>query len=104
MKWPSYSYQLKKAIADRDEQAKIAVMNVLTDGEGTCRWCGQGDIDVLCLDHINDDGGQRPRGGGKLYARLIRQGYLGAEGLQVLCASCNMKKEIVRRRRKWAIL
>ena len=87
---------------EQQEEDKLAVINVLTNGEGTCRWCGQGDIDVLCVDHINDDGGARYRG--NIYKSLITHDYAGSECLQVLCASCNLKKEVERRRRKWAIL
>lgn len=79
---------------------KIAVVNVLTNGEGTCRHCGHGDIDVLCLDHIDDDGGTRRRlqdKGDNLYHRLIMSGYADEGRLQVLCSNCNVKKEVTRR-------
>lgn len=82
---------------------KDAVINMYTAGEGTCRMCGQGDIDVLCIDHIHDDGNVErchTRGGGrfgwKLYRWLMESNY--PTGYQVLCANCNLKKEIVRRR------
>ena len=83
------------------EQAKLAVINVLTNGEGTCRWCGQGDIDVLCLDHINDNGKRSTIRRSNPYTALITRNYADAELFQVLCASCNLKKEVLRRRRKW---
>lgn len=85
------------------ESNKNAVVNVLTDGEGTCRWCGQGDIDVLVIDHIEDDGAQHRReNGGKcfsgerFYRWIIKNDY--PPGFQVLCANCNLKKEVIRRR------
>ena len=82
------------------ELNKIAVINVLTDGEGTCRWCKQGDIDVLCIDHIADDGikhkNKDGRSGVNLYKWIIRNTY--PSGFQVLCANCNLKKEILKRR------
>lgn len=88
---------------------KLAVINVLSNGEGTCRHCGHGDIDVLCLDHVNDDGAMH-RGssktnklcGSKLYSWLIRTGYEAGKAFQVLCANCNLKKEVLRQRAKWA--
>ena len=88
------------------EQVKVAVVNVLTNGEGTCRQCGQGDIDVLCLDHITNNGSafrnfiNRTNRfcGQKLYKWLIRTGYETANQFQVLCSNCNLKKEILRQR------
>ena len=88
-------------VRNRNDKLKEAVMNVYTNGEGTCRRCGQGDIDVLCLDHIEDDGGVRRRNGehrhgNTLYRWIVTNGY--PSGLQVLCSNCNLKKEVVRRR------
>ena len=50
--------RLRDMYADENEKLKTAVVNVLTNGEGTCRHCGQGDIDMLCIDHVEDDGKQ----------------------------------------------
>ena len=71
-----------------------------------CARCGQDDVDMLNLDHINDDGAEdrkkmsiAGRGAGqgtRSYEAYSASGY--PEGLQVLCASCNLKKEIVRKR------
>ncbi len=81
---------------------KSAVINVLTNGEGTCRCCGQGDIDVLGIDHIHNNGNQHRAslgpgfGGDKFYRWLVHNDY--PTGYQVLCMNCNTKKEIVRKR------
>lgn len=84
---------------------KEAVMNVYTNGEQTCRHCGQGDLDVLCLDHIGNDGASHKRGMGenpinfagmRMYRWVVKNDYPPI--FQVLCASCNLKKEVVRRR------
>lgn len=85
------------------ELYKEAVMNVYTNGEQTCRRCGQGDIDVLCLDHINDDGAtHRKENGGKLLAGMRMYRWITKNDyppiFQVLCANCNLKKEVTRRR------
>ena len=82
---------------------KEAAINVYTNGEATCRHCGQGDIDVLCLDHIADDGHKERKArqlasfGGVTFYRYLSKRYY-PPGLQVLCYNCNMKKEIQRRR------
>ncbi len=81
-------------------QFKEACINMYSNGDACCAWCPQSDIDVLCLDHINNDGKQwratGVRSGKHLYKWLIDNDY--PEGLQVLCANCNMKKEILRAR------
>lgn len=80
---------------------KEACINMYSNGEACCAWCPQADIDVLCLDHINNDGAQwakkgLPRCGDALYRWLMKNDY--PPGLQVLCANCNMKKERLRYR------
>ena len=60
-----------------------------------CFQCGEDDLDVLCIDHINGNGNQERKkinrfGGNGFYRWLRTNGY--PEGYQVLCANCNMKK------------
>jgi len=73
-------------------------------GVPTCACCGIVDIDVLVLDHVNDDGAEHRRsfntdgtrrGGLNIYEKLKKAGF--PEGLQVLCHNCNWKKEMARR-------
>lgn len=93
----------KLAKSAKHERDKEAVINVLTNGEGTCRWCGQGDLDVLCLDHVNDNGAAHRRTikTTNSYQWIIKHGY--PEGFQVLCFNCNMKKDMQRRRTALAV-
>jgi|SRR6185295_644225 len=79
---------------------KLAAVNVLTNGEGTCRNCGQGDIDVLCIDHINNDGAAHRKqvGWGSMAWWLIKNDY--PPGFQVLCYNCNNKKKLLYERQK----
>ena len=73
-----------------------------------CCRCGEEDLDVLCLDHINNNPhilglvgysyGQRYRTSGCfLYRDLLKEDL--PCGYQTLCANCNLKKEAERRRR-----
>lgn len=60
-----------------------------------CAHCGITDVDVLCIDHINNDGATHRKklkllGGYNFYLWLRQQGY--PEGFQVLCFNCNHKK------------
>lgn len=65
-------------------------------GACACKGCGISDVRCLVLDHINGKGtqhrislGNRGRGS-TFYSWLIKNNY--PEGLQVLCANCNMAK------------
>lgn len=58
-----------------------------------CVRCGHDDIQVLCIDHINDDGHLHRRAGltgTAFYAWLIKNKF--PSGFQILCANCNTKK------------
>ena len=95
---------ISRCISESRLNDKIAAINVYTDGEGTCRWCGQGDIDVLTLDHTNNNGKEHrtimrrsPRSY-SIYRWMQNNDY--PDGFQVLCMNCNMKKEVMRRRDK----
>lgn len=72
-----------------------------------CVLCGFDDIRALALDHINDDGAKhrisektgKRRSGRAIYGELKKRGY--PEGYQILCANCNMVKEIMRREKEY---
>lgn len=64
-----------------------------------CACCGITDIDVLCIDHINNNGAEQRkamgwgRGAGTVLCHwLNRNGF--PEGYQVLCWNCNHKKRL----------
>jgi len=72
-----------------------------TLGHPNCLHCGEDDIDVLCLDHISNGGVEHRKltgTGSAFHWWLQKNDY--PEGYQVLCANCNLKKEILRRRTK----
>ena len=76
------------------------------NGTLQCCWaeCDVTDVDMLTLDHIDNDGRvERQENGNGLagyhtYSRLIREGF--PAGFQTLCCNHQMKKEILRRRGK----
>jgi len=89
------------------DRLKLEALRHYSAGEPLCSFCGVTDIDCLCLDHIQNNGaahrkelgvGSRSSNGVNMYAAVKREGF--PVGLQVLCANCNMKKEIVRKRQK----
>lgn len=62
-----------------------------------CTECNVSDIDILTLDHTNDDGAKhRKEVGIRIYAWLKSIGY--PAGFQVLCWNHNIKKELMRKR------
>lgn len=65
-----------------------------------CQNCGESRIEVLCLDHINNDGAAhrallKSRGGVDFYRKMKKLGW--PKGLQVLCNNCNMSKQAFKR-------
>lgn len=120
-------YKWRKRLAQMEEKLKHpkrhsvrvrksgdkAKLEVLThygpEGRLGCCWegCTITDIDMLTLDHVNDDGYidralRGVRGGGKAaYFRFRKQGF--PEGLQTLCANHNTKKEVMRREKKFKL-
>lgn len=75
------------------------MLSYYAGGDPKCAYCGFTDVRALCLDHINDDGaairkGQSTWAGWRLARKLGMP-----DGLQVLCANCNLIKEIERKKR-----
>jgi len=89
------------------DKCKRDVLRHYSGGEIRCAKCGIKDIDVLCLDHINNNGAEHRRVAGiasrgsagiNTYEAIKRDGF--PQGFQVLCANCNLKKEIERKRKE----
>jgi hypothetical protein len=62
---------------------------------GKCARCGIPDPDVLCIDHVNNNGAKERqiRRGSKFYRWLRRNNYPKGE-YQLLCYNCNWKKRM----------
>lgn len=76
---------------------KYEVFAHYSKGEPKCVHCGEEDLLVLCIDHINGGGTQERKrinqgGGAGFYLFLRKNDY--PDGYQVLCANCNLRKEI----------
>lgn len=90
----------RAALRARDKEACI---NMYSNGDACCAYCGIADMDVLCLDHIDDNGSQwrrekRHPNGSHLYMWLRQREY--PCGFQVLCMNCNFRKMIFTKRDK----
>lgn len=77
-------------------QAKLDAFDAY--GGARCHWCKEDDIDVLVIDHIDNNGHDHKDrkgykcGSNRLYTWLRFNGY--PTGFQVLCANCNLAKLI----------
>jgi len=81
------------------ERIKFEVFVHYSGSPPKCAYCGEEDIEVLCIDHIEDNGAEMRRTlktHPNIPYWLRKNNY--PEGFQVLCANCNLRKE--RRRRK----
>ena len=73
---------------------KVNVLNIY--GGCKCCWCGEHDITVLTIDHINNNGASHRKNnpelgrGGRIYDWLKKNNY--PSGYQVLCFNCNFVK------------
>lgn len=85
-----------------DLSNKTACINMYSNGEACCAWCRNARLDVLCLDHIANNGAEdrKVNTSGVIYRRLQKNDY--PPGFQVLCYNCNIVKhrEFVRAARE----
>jgi len=89
--WDRFNEMARKRHASR----KLASIQAYG---GKCK-CGIEQIEFLTIDHISDNGAEekQERKTVNIHIWLKRRNY--PPGYQVLCGSCNLKKEIERRRR-----
>jgi len=86
---------------------KLKILRHYSGSPPRCAVCGEEDLVVLCIDHINGGGAKHRRelgktlsaGGGMFYNWLVKNSF--PEGFQVLCANCNIRK-VVRDRELYA--
>ena len=73
---------------------KLICLSIYSDNELKCKKCGCDNIDVLEIDHINNNGNIERRNGlnSKIWKSLQKNNY--PEGYQVLCRNCNWLKRL----------
>lgn len=89
---------------DRHIKLKVLILTHYSpNGVLGCSWpdCTVCDLDVLTLDHVNDDGAQHRQtvGSGSATYAFLKRHNLPA-GFQTLCMNHQWKKEMIRRRSK----
>ena len=96
----------RKEFSRTNDQSKKICLTHYSRGElpECCHdGCGITDIDVLTLDHVNDDGAEHRKSlpgngrGLRLYRWIIKNEF--PAGFQVLCWNHNVKKQCEKRRR-----
>lgn len=82
----------KDALNERYRKSKLEAMRHYCYGEPYCVGCGVTNLEVLTIDHVDEDGAEHRKHvrTNRLGEWLRRAGY--PEGYQVLCWNCNNAK------------
>lgn len=72
------------------EEKRLIVLNHYSPDEIKCARCGNNDIDMMTMDHVNDDGHEHRKTVKNLVPWLIKNSF--PEGFQVLCMNCQFIK------------
>ena len=102
--WRAKNPQRNKDIGSRNRaKLKLEVISHYgKNGSAVCVGCGFTDIRALCIDHIFNNGAEERKSikdkyfAGALFHRWLRNNNY-PPGYQILCANCNLIKEIERR-------
>jgi hypothetical protein len=83
--------------AECKRNLKRQVLRAYGNGKEECVGCGERELAVLSIDHINNDGGkERKRRGGKggveIYLEWKKEGWPNDPPKQVLCMNCQFRK------------
>lgn len=102
---------LKKELGHKQHDNKNQVLKLLGDRcigfvflnvRYACQWVnkdgttGCTDHDMLHIDHVQNDGAKDRKG--FVWARRLKEIQEGSDRYQILCANCNMKKEVLLQR------
>ncbi len=72
---------------------KIIVLSIYSNYKMCCEVCGEEDVDVLTLNHINGGGYKhRKKIGSDFYGWIVRNNF--PSGYNVLCFNCNWKERL----------
>ena len=78
----------------RDEKV-IQALFFYSDGKMKCELCGNDNIDLLCIDHVNHNGGEHRKTykGHSLPNQLIKENF--PKGYRILCRNCNWLEHLI---------
>ena len=88
-------WNIKNDVNRKDREKRYIIKNEVishySGGSNSCDKCGVNDLDMLCLDHVNNDGNvHRKKVGKSIYHWAKKHGY--PQIFQVLCWNCNFLK------------
>lgn len=85
-------YHLEIMVERNLRERVRALQRVSGQAIPSCRRCGETDIRVLILNHLNADGGLERKGGrdGRWITRAVASGEREVSDLEVLCYNCNI--------------
>lgn len=102
--WLNHIRKQSKAKYASNHRRKIKIETLSHYGDLRCSNCGEPHIDLLTLDHINNDGqihrnycnsmSNHSIKGNEFYIWLRKEGYPNDPPLQILCWNCQLKKRI----------
>ena len=90
-----YKDPKKHHIAVQKARVKVR-LDMISEYGGECSTCGISDVDVLDIDHIDNNGADDRKHnlyGYNLYRHLKRLGW-PKDNFQLLCKNCNWKKHL----------
>ena len=92
--WKLYPQRFLKNSRNTARRLKVDILRRYSNGVPSCVCCGETDLGILCLDHLNGDGREHRRSieGKSLYAWIRRHDYPAM--FQVLCSNCNTSKAL----------
>jgi len=86
-----------RAYTARDRRLRVKARIAAILG-AECLRCGYDDPRALCYDHVADDGHLDIFKGASRWSWILRNVAEALQRIQVLCANCNLVKEIERRK------
>jgi hypothetical protein len=74
------------------DNLKLEVFNYYCDNDIKCQGCGEKELCILTVDHINGGGCKHTREIKNLYPWIKRNNY--PEGFQIFCWNCQFRKKL----------
>jgi len=97
--WENHREQQREYQKNFRDKLRLDVLNFYSNNAPKCARCGIDDMDVLCIDHIENNGSRQrkelfgdSRQGNQMYWWLRKNGF--PVGYQVFCWNCNHKKQV----------
>lgn len=99
--WQEHKEERRAPRRQNNQARKLRILGHYSQGDiPRCVQCGERDVDVLTIDHINNDGRQHRRNLGRWGTNFYRwlEKNDCPSGYQTLCFNCNMKKRMEKMR------